>query len=163
MPPATYFTPGALLLASKAAALGLCLWPPPSRNSPGSVLPRLGPLRAAIHSRRPRVASPEPSWILSLGFIGWQLIYPLHTFQMTGPRTAGKKGRRKTCFESTCTLRRVAGVFRQDPRNPGVPQEAGCTFLCSWLRFGSSEMPALTRCYGNEGRSAGTLQHASSV
>lgn len=55
-----------------------------SHNSRGSVLPQLDPLCFAIHSRVSWVRSPEPSWILSLRFIGWQLIYPLYTFQMTG-------------------------------------------------------------------------------
>lgn len=63
----------------------------PSHNSLGSVLPQLGPLCSTIHSPGSWVRWPEPSWILSLGFIGWQLIYPLYTFQIIGLSLQGRK------------------------------------------------------------------------
>lgn len=63
----------------------------PSHNSLGSVLPQLGPLCSTIHSPGSWVRWPKPSWILSLGFIGWQLIYPLYTFQIIGLSLQGRK------------------------------------------------------------------------
>lgn len=81
-----------------------------------------------------------------------------------GPQSAGKKGRRKHALSQRArSVSHNCSILppKKDPWNPGFPHEAGCIFLYSWLRFGSSEIPALTRCYGNEGRSAGTLQRAS--
>lgn len=129
----------------------------PSHNSLGSVLPQLGPLCSTIHSPGSWVRWPEPSWILSLGFIGWQLIYPLYTFQIIGLSLQGRKEEphrveKKTRFESSALppeaspnsaaccinvrVQRAAGVLRErsilvpeaSPAFiPGLPQEARCS------------------------------------
>lgn len=140
----------------------------PGRNSRGSVLPQLGPLGSTIHSSVSWVRRPGPSWILSLGFIGCQLIYPLYTFQMIG---LSLQGRRKAARRGKTRFFRV---FRPSPRGCGsapdcnipVPKAAPAPLFSTQRMLllhlpavhpGRDRQPVCSGCYGNRARSVGTL------
>lgn len=154
------FHPCMVLLASKAAFACVLFMAQPGHNSRGSVLPQLGPLCSTIHSRVSWVRWPEPSWILSLGFIGWHLIYPLYTFQIIGLSLQGRKRatERKNMLwvfcpsprgrlhqtppniASTCTFRepRKRSITAtswppKQPLHPGFPLEARCRAHCCFI------------------------------
>lgn len=126
----------------------------PSHNSRGSVLPQLGPLCSPIHSSVSWVRWPEPSWILSLGFIGWQLIYPLYTFQIIGLSLQGRKKepqRGKTCFESSfpppeasaklrkCSIT-AAAWYPKLPLHPSFPHEVRRSARCCFIFMQPTEV-----------------------
>lgn len=100
------FDPWMVLLASKTPLLVFCLWPSRAITHSVQSSPCL-----AIHGIVSWVTSHKPLWIPSRWFMGWQLIYPLYTFQITllSPQDSSntiRKERRserkgKTCWDTS--------------------------------------------------------------